>query len=89
MDEFQRMRSYIMATEQLTHDDGEPLPLTEDVTRSDRTLLEDLGDIIFRLRAFMESNGGEYGFGVETGMGRAADMIENALKRHSQEIEIG
>jgi hypothetical protein len=78
------MRSYIMATEQLNHEVDEIIPLAETITQPGRTLLEDLGDIVFRLRAFMESNGGDYGLGVETGMARAADMIENALKRHSQ-----
>lgn len=86
MDEFQQMRSYIMATEQMLTEDANPdeLPI-EDVVSSDLTLLEDLEDIVFRLRAFMESSGGEYALGVEYGMQRAADMIENAIKRHDPE----
>jgi hypothetical protein len=84
MDDFQQMRSYIVATEPFVHDieDAEQ-PLTEAVAAPD-TLLEDLENIIFKLRAFMESSGGDYAFGVETGMARAADMIENALKRRGE-----
>jgi hypothetical protein len=81
MDDFQQMRSYIVATEQLIQETEDAAPLTEAVAAPPDTLLEDLENIIFKLRAFMESSGGEYAFGVETGMARAADMIENALKR--------
>ena len=81
MDDFQQMRSYIVATEQLSNETEDATPLTEATTAQPDTLLEDLENIIFRLRAFMESSGGDYAFGVETGMSRAADMIENALKR--------
>jgi hypothetical protein len=75
-----------MATEQLTDDMddvAEAIPLSED-TEHPISLLEDFGAVIFKLRAFMESSGGEYALGVETGMQRAADMIENVLKRHGQ-----
>ena len=45
---------------------------------------------MFKLRAFLESSGGDYALGVEAGMQRAADMVENALRRHrglcSQEL---
>lgn len=81
MDEFQQMRSYIVATEHLIHETEDAVPLTEAVAAPPDTLLEDLENIIFKLRAFMESSDGDYAFGVETGMARAADMIENALKR--------
>lgn len=85
MDEFQRMRSYIMATEQLTNEVpvAETVPLSED-TEHPGSLLTDLDLVIFKLRAFMESSGGEYALGVETGMQRAAEMIENVLRRHGQ-----
>lgn len=77
------MRSYIMATEQLTNE-MEPVaetePLNEDTDPG--SLLADLDTVIFKLRAFMESSGGDYALGIETGMQRAADMIENVLRRH-------
>lgn len=47
-------------------------------------IFEELGQISFRLRTFMESEGGEYALGVEMGMQRAADMIDNVISRHSQ-----
>lgn len=86
MDEFQRMRSYIMATAQLTNEMEpvvETVPLSED-TEHPGSLLADLDTVIFKLRAFMESSGGDYALGVEIGMQRAADMIENVLRRHGQ-----
>lgn len=84
MDEFQRMRSFIMATEHLGQEAG-PEEISEAVvSRSSSGLLEDLDSVVFKLRAFMESCGGEFAMGVETGMQRAADMIENAVKRHCQ-----
>ena len=86
-DPFAQMREFIVATEMLTSpvQSDEPIALTEaDVSHPipDVALREDLDRIIFKLRAFMESAGGDYSLGVETGMARAADMIENALKRH-------
>ena len=88
-DPFAQMREFIMATEKLTSPirSDEPVALAEaEASRPtpDVALREDLERIIFKLRAFMETCGGEYALGVETGMQRAADMIENALKRHGE-----
>jgi hypothetical protein len=47
-------------------------------------LMHDLSEVVFRLRGFMETSGGEYALGVETGMQRAADMIENLIRRHGE-----
>lgn len=90
MDErFTGMRDFIMVTENLNminlsedmpEPDGEPL--TE--ASSDSLLLSELADVVFKLRAFMESSDGDFSLGVETGMQRAADMIENLLRRHGQ-----
>jgi hypothetical protein len=86
-DPFAQMREFIMATEMLTNQSDEPVIVAEaEVSRPtlDVALREDLERIIFKLRAFMEACDGEYALGVETGMQRAADMIENALKRHGE-----
>lgn len=82
-----QMREFIMATERLNlaeaaADCPEPIietsvsdvPVTVPVT--------ELGDIVFKLRAFMESADGDYALGVESGMQRAADMIENLIRRY-------
>lgn len=45
-------------------------------------VLSDLRDVVFKLRAFMETAGGDYAFGVETGMQRAADMIERVIRTY-------
>lgn len=47
-------------------------------------IFEELAQVSFRLRTFMESEGGEYALGVEMGMQRAADMIDNVIGRHTQ-----
>jgi hypothetical protein len=82
-DPFVQMRQFIMATENLSHLDGEPeTTIMETIQPSNSALLKDLECIIFKLRAFMESSGGEVAYGVELGMQRAADMIEHVIKRH-------
>ena len=48
-------------------------------------LLQECRDLVFKLRSFMESEaGGDYAFGMESGMQRAADMIENLIRRHEK-----
>ena len=78
------MRSYIMATEQLALEEDETVIEEPAVLRSYTALEEDLERIMFKLRAFMESSGGDYALGIEAGMQRAADMIENALRRYRE-----
>jgi len=85
MDEpFKQMREFLMVMEDLNpHDTVEqPEPLIESPS-TDVTLVQELADVVFKLRAFMESSNDEYALGVETGMQRAADMIENAIRRHT------
>lgn len=92
MDEsFLRMRDFIMATESLDVSETateEPEAIVESVS-SDTMLLQDMADIVFKLRAFMESNDGDVSLGIEMGMQRAADMIENAIRRHTDGVQIG
>jgi hypothetical protein len=85
MDEsFVQMRDFIMASERLNpeHEQYDEPALMETRPPPESSLLEDLNDIVFKLRAFTESREGELGLGVELGMQRAADMIESAIKRH-------
>ena len=77
----EQMRSFIMATEPLNRPEPELL-VESDEPAPQTSVLEELEDIVFRLRAFMESSNGDYALGVEIGMQRAADMIENVIKRH-------
>jgi hypothetical protein len=49
----------------------------------DAAILHDLDVLATRLRTFMESEGGDFALGVETGMQRAADMIENLIRRYN------
>lgn len=48
-------------------------------------LLEEARELVFKLRSFMEdTTSGEYSLGVETGMQRAADMVENLIRRYEK-----
>jgi hypothetical protein len=85
MDDFQQMREYMGMAENLIG--TEPEMIIEAVSYAPvampPAILEDLHDVIFKLRAFTESREGDIGLGIELGMQRAADMIENVIKRHA------
>lgn len=92
MDESEQMRNFILVTEALMESYARghftPEPVEEEVIVEEEgphPILTDLHDIVFRLRAFMETEGGDYALGVETGMQRAAEMIENLIKRYEGE----
>ncbi len=83
-----QMREYIMATEYLMQPEIEKIE-EEIVAESDvpvgpvsSRLVEDLKDVVFKLRAFTESSDGEMSLGIEMGMQRAADMIENVINQY-------
>ena len=69
-------------------DDAGAPPLTETVgvaaPSSPSMLLLELNDIVFKLRAFTETNDDVLAEGIELGMQRAADMIDNMLNRHRE-----
>ena len=44
-------------------------------------ILADLHDLVFKLRAYTENADGERSLGIEEGMQRAADMIDNLTRR--------
>jgi hypothetical protein len=84
---FQQMREFIGMTENLVGSDRALLaedtnPVEPDMVPSLYLMFEDLQNVVFKLRAFTESREGDIGLGIELGMQRAADMIENVLKRH-------
>ena len=84
---FLQMREFIMATEGLNLVEAaecpEPILETSDLGDIPLTVpVTELGDLVFKLRAFMESADGDYALGVESGMQRAADMIENLIRRY-------
>lgn len=87
MDEWSvQMRDFIIATESLDEPETIPVesePIMESVS-SNAMILQELADVVFKLRAFMENDSGDYALGVETGMQRAADMIENVILRHTR-----
>jgi len=84
-----QMREYIMATEYLMQPEIEKIE--EDIVAESETpsepvssrLVEDLRDVVFKLRAFTESSDNdEMSLGIELGMQRAADMIENVINQY-------
>ncbi len=56
--------------------------ITEDAQVQPHNPLDDeINRLIFKLRSYQDPDSGEYSAGVEAGMSRAADMIENMLNR--------
>lgn len=82
------IRRYIRLTESSSVSD-----VTEDMTYegihvvdvdTSSLLLEDLNDIVFKLRSYGEPDGNlDYARGVEEGLALAANMLERLLERHS------
>ena len=86
MNDFQQMREFIEMAENLIG--NEPEMIIEaasivDTNVSSQVIFEDLRDVVFKLRAFTESREGDIGLGIELGMQRAAEMIENIIRRHA------
>jgi hypothetical protein len=69
-------------------------PILEDVspetmTPKDNPVLDELRDLVFKLRSHTENDEGDKALGIEEGMQLAADMIENLIRRHSGETDFG
>jgi len=82
------IRRYIRLTEaSFMSKDGEDVILEGiEVPDLDTTgiLKEDIGDMIFKLRSYSESDtSADYARGVEEGLALAANMLERLLERHS------
>jgi hypothetical protein len=80
------IRNYIeIASTMLTESEEvvrDEVIITEDAQVQPHNDLEDeFNRIIFKLRSYQDPDSGEYSAGVEAGMSRAADMIENMLNR--------
>lgn len=76
------MREFMTLTDGLIGADESVEIIADTATVFASTILEDLRDAVFKMRAFTESRDGDIGFGVELGMQRAADMVENIINRH-------
>lgn len=70
------------------HLEPEAVVETEDLS-VEHPCINECREVVFKLRAFMESAGGDYALGVEHGMQRAAEMIENIIRRHEKGDDIG
>jgi len=93
-DQLSQMRGFIEITESMlcayarvTRPDA--MMITESVVQEsvetiEHPVLSEARDLVFKLRSFMEDSSGEYALGVENGMQRAADMIENLIRRHEK-----
>ncbi len=69
----------ITENEQVVRDD---VILTEAaVPRLEPEVDEQIQALIFKLRGYRDPEPGDFADGVESGMSRAADMIENMLER--------
>lgn len=81
------IRRYIRLTEDTASSVDEDMVLENihvpDVDVS-HLLLEDINDMIFKLRSYSEPDGSlDYARGVEEGLALAANMLERLLERHS------
>jgi hypothetical protein len=81
------IRRYIRLTENTASSDDEDMIL-ESIRVPDLDvsflLLEDVNDMIFKLRSYSESDDNlDYARGVEEGLALAANMLERLLERHS------
>lgn len=90
-----QMRDFIAVAERLSHGNEDQMKndiLVEGAggvmadNASAFTVLEDLREVVFRLRAFTESEVSPQALGIELGMQRAADMIENLLRRYEEGV---
>lgn len=87
-----QMKSFIVLTEELlAHYASATVPQAYTTISEEHTeivehpMVQECKDIVFKLRAFMEdASGGDYALGIEIGMQRAADMIENLIKRYEK-----
>lgn len=84
------MREFILLLEEYRDQNDtvafdEPEPDEEPDTLS--AIINDLNEVIFRLRSYMDPSGGDLALGLETGMQRASDMIENIVRRHTEGTE--
>ena len=92
----EEMKKFISITDELleayvsitTHPEMIVEHVVESEEPSEHPIIEECRDLVFKLRAFMEDASGDYALGVETGMQRAADMIENLLRRHLKGDEL-
>lgn len=81
----------MIMTENLTEFDDEPVGLIEPAPSPTPmgSIFEDLHDVAFKLRSYTESQeNNDLGFGVELGMQRAAEMIENVIRRYQPEDQL-
>jgi len=94
-DNFKQMRGFIEITDdllwayaQVTRPDqvmlSESVEDPQQEEPVEHPMIADAHDLVFKLRSFMEDSSGDYALGVETGMQRAAEMIENLIRRHSK-----
>lgn len=82
------IRRYIRLTESSLVSREDQDIVVEDIEVPDlnlhEPLLEDVSDMIFKLRSYSENNDSpEYARGIEEGLALAADMLERLLERHS------
>jgi hypothetical protein len=86
----EHIRSYIeVVTEMLLCEATRPTILVEDTNyltppqeqEVEPQLVADLNDMIFKLRSYRDPGVGDYAAGMEAGMERASDMLENLVNR--------
>jgi hypothetical protein len=84
----ENIRSYIeVVTEMLLTEAAHPTMLVEDVhdvlpsPTIEHVIEDEVNGLIFKLRSYQDPESGDYALGVEAGMNRAADMLQNMINR--------
>lgn len=84
------IRKYIRLTESSIVSSATEDTISEDLDLGSSLfdiIVEDVGDTIFKLRSYSESEGSpEYARGVEEGLALAASILERILERHTGQI---
>jgi hypothetical protein len=96
-DDHVKMREFMEIALSYSNEAQQPELLEEEVIPfpsprviEEHPLLSDLRNLVSTLRGHMEDDDNqERAVGVEMGMNRAADMIENLLRRQSGEERVG
>jgi hypothetical protein len=76
----------LVETNPQPEDDSFLLESVSEIMDIDRvnTLMEDLGDVMFKIKSYREPGGNEdYATGVEEGLQLAADMLTRLIENHS------
>lgn len=80
------MRGFIYLAESCLTTENDSPEIIEEVPQENLSvIINDLKDVVLKLRSYMENDtNNDYALGVESGMQKAADMIERVIRTHGE-----